>query len=136
MQITEPALSAGEREACQALLDDLPSAIGDRQRVDVSPAGALGAAWGDPPIVLTCGGDVPGDFDRTSGCQEANGVGWYAGEGALADESRDVTLSTVGYRPIVTVVVPAGQRPEGVASAMSALAAPVEEHTKLVQPCL
>ena len=45
-------------------------------------------------------------------------------------------LVTVGYEPIITVVVPAEQRPEGVAAAMAGLAAAVEEHTELVRPCL
>ena len=66
-----------------------------------SPAGALGAAWGDPAMVLTCGGRLPDDFDRFSQCVEANGVGWFVPADAQADQSATATLTAAGYRPVV-----------------------------------
>jgi hypothetical protein len=69
-------------------------------------------------------------------CEEANGVGYFVEDAPLADESVDVTLVTVGYDPIITVEVPAEERPEGVAAAMAGLSAAVENNTQLVRPCL
>ncbi|HYH35846.1 MAG TPA: DUF3515 domain-containing protein, partial [Nocardioides sp.] len=103
--IRAPELDAEEARACQELVDALPRTLDGAERREVEPADAPGAAWGDPAVVLTCGGEVPGDFTRTAFCQEVDGVGWYVADAALADESVDVTLVTVGYRPIVSVVV-------------------------------
>ncbi len=124
-----------ERAACRALVDDVPAELGGRERVPVTPTGGLGAAWGDPAIVLTCGGEPP-DLSRTAPCTEVNGVGWYVEEEALADATVPATLVAVGYRPIVTLEVPADQRPEGAAAAMAGLAAAVQANTELVRPCL
>ena len=136
VRIPDHDLDATQDRACRELVADLPQTLADAERVEVEPAGARGAAWGDPPVVLSCGGEVPEGFGRTAFCQEVNGVGWYVPDAALEDESRDVTMVTVGYRPIVTVEVPAELRPEGVATVSAALAGPVEEHTELVRPCL
>jgi hypothetical protein len=128
-------LPAADRETCRALVADVPETLGGRERREVEPADVLGAAWGDPAIVMTCGGEPPA-LDPTSVCEEANGVGYFVNDAPLKDESVDVTLVTVGYEPIITVQVPAEQRPEGVAAAMAGLASAVEEHTELVRPCL
>ncbi len=124
-----------DRAACQSLVDAAPDDLGGRERLPVTPSDALGAAWGDPAIVMTCGGEPP-EISPTAECQEVNGVGWYVEPAALEDDSVDATLVAVGYRPIVTLEVPADQRPEGAATAMAALAETVEEHTELVQPCV
>ena len=134
--IAEPELDPEQERACRALVADLPQSLAGADRVEVTPSNAPGAAWGDPPVVLTCGGEVPDGFGRTAFCQEVNDVGWYVPDAALKDEARDVTMVTVGYRPIVTVEVPAELRPEGLATVSAELAGPVAEHTELVRPCL
>jgi hypothetical protein len=126
-----PAASA----VCEQFLADLPPELaGERKRALVRN-GALGTAWGDPAIVLTCGGELPDDFDRFSQCVEANGVGWFVPADAEKDQSATAVLTAAGYRPVVQVTVPGDYRPEGVASVMAGLADPVEEHLKLVEPC-
>ena len=82
-----------------------------------------------------CGVSVPAGFNRTSGCQTANGVGWYVPDDQFADESSDLVISTAGYRPIVQVTIPATYRPEGLAAVMAELAPMVRDYTKLVKPC-
>jgi hypothetical protein len=128
-------LSPSDEAACEAVLDDLPDRLGERERRPVEPASALGAAWGDPAVVLSCGVRPP-DLEPTAVCQEADGVGWYVDDAALEDDSVDVVMSTAGYRPAVEVVVPAEARPEGVAAAMAGLAEAVSQRTELVRPCL
>ncbi len=133
--LESPVMPASEEQTCRDLLADVPDTLGDRERRDVTPSDALGAAWGDPAIVMTCGGEPPA-LSPTAVCQEADGVGYFVEDAPLEDESVDVTLVTVGYDPIITVEVPAAARPEGVAAAMAGLAAAVEAHAELVRPCL
>ncbi len=133
--LRSPVMPATEEETCRALLADVPDTLGERERREVTPSHALGAAWGDPAIVMTCGGEPPA-LSPTAVCEEANGVGYFVEDAPLRDEDVDVTLVTVGYDPIITVEVPAEERPEGVAAAMAGLAAAVEAHTELVRPCL
>jgi hypothetical protein len=124
-----------ERAACERFLADLPSVLaGERERALVRN-GALGAAWGDPAIVLTCGGELPDDFDRFAQCVEANGVGWFVPADAEADQSATAAVTAAGYRPVVRVTVPGDYRPEGVASVIAQLADPVRAHLKLVDRC-
>ena len=124
-----------DRAACEALVDAVPGDLGGRERVPVTPTDALGAAWGDPAIVMTCGGEAP-DLSPTEKCQEVNGVGWYVDQATVDDESVDATLVAVTHRPVVTLEVPADQRPEGAAAALADLAEAIQDHTELIQPCV
>ena len=134
--LTTPQMSPADAVACQDLKDALPDDVSGEHRRLTQPAAALGAAWGDdPPITLICGVRVPESFDKFATCEEANGVGWFVPDDQINDESKDVTMTTVGYRPRITVTVPARLRPEGVAAAMATLAAPVKEQLELVKPC-
>ncbi|MCW2765327.1 MAG: hypothetical protein JWO11_1286 [Nocardioides sp.] len=136
VQIDSPSLSAGVQSTCRAFLDDVPRTLADEQSRPVSPDGALGAAWGDPAITLTCGVSVPDDFDKFAFCQETNGVGWFIPDTQLEDESSDVTFTALGYRPIVQVHLPSTYRPDGAAAVPAQLAAAVKANLKLVRPCL
>ena len=135
--VSIPSTDAGpaERAACEPFLADLPRELaGESERV-LADQSALGAAWGDPAIVLTCGGELSDDFDRFAQCVEVNGVGWFVPSDAETDQSSTAPLTAAGYRPVVRVTVPGDYRPEGVASVMAELADPVREHLRLVDPC-
>ena len=106
---------------------------GEQQRL-VSPAAALGGAWGDPAIVLRCGVPAP-ELSATAECLEANGVGWYVESSDEGDPEADATVTAAGYRPVVTVEVPGDYQPEGVASVTASLAPMVEDHLELVDEC-
>jgi hypothetical protein len=127
--------SPADRVVCERFLSDLPTRLAGEQERALARNDALGEAWGDPAIILTCGGDLPADFDRFSRCIEANGVGWFVPADAESDQSATATLTAAGYRPVVQVSVPGDYRPEGVASVMAELAGPVKDHLELVQPC-
>ncbi len=133
--VKSPTITESETTDCAEFLDGVPDEVAGQKARLVEPAGVLGAAWGDPPIVLTCGVGLPTDFDRFAECVEANGVGWFVPTSEEEDQSSDVTITAAGYRPIVKVKVPAEYRPEGVAAVMTELAAPVEEHLELVDEC-
>lgn len=121
---------------------DQPDSLADEDRVEVRPDDALGAAYGDPAITVTCGVPVPDGFDQTSSCIVVNGVGWYVPDGSDDDRSRDVRLSTAGFRPILEVVVPSDYRPtdrsfgdDTTAAAITTLTPLVEEHLDVEQRC-
>ena len=135
VSIASPDVGPAARVTCEQFLADLPSELAGEQKRALARNGALGAAWGDPAIVLTCGGELPDDFDRFAQCVEANGVGWFVPEDAEADQSSTATLTAAGYRPVVRVTVPGDYRPEGVASVMAELADPVREHLSLTDRC-
>jgi hypothetical protein len=135
VSISSPDVGPAARVTCEQFLADLPSRLAGEQERALARDSALGAAWGEPPIVLTCGGERPDEFDRFSSCVEANGVGWFVPPRAEADQSATATLTAAGYRPVVRVTVPGDYRPEGISAVMAELAAPVKAHLRLVDRC-
>jgi Protein of unknown function (DUF3515) len=137
VEIDAPSMSAADAAACRKLVDDLPDRVAGEKARDLSGDTQLGAAWGDPAIVLTCGVPQPSDFTDTSTCIETAGVGWYVPDDVLlsGDQSRDVTMTAVGYRPRVQVFLPGEYRPDGFPNAGAAIGAVVDRDLKLVQPC-
>ena len=131
-------LDADERAACQALVDGLPKTLDDLTRTEVDPDDALGAAWGDPPIVLTCGAEVPEEYFEGSPCDEVLGVGWFVPPDLqdVEQQDEDVTLWAMSHSPLVMVEVPADYRPNGVASALAELAEVVSANLDEVEGCL
>ena len=134
VEIDSPDVSAADRKACEALLDALPERLADQESRSVTPADALGAAWGDPAFTITCGVGVPSGFDQLSACTQVNGVGWFVPEDE-AEGGSDATFTAVGYRPRVALRVPADRQPEGGAAALAQLAGPVKKQLELVDRC-
>jgi hypothetical protein len=131
--IDSPTVAAATRATCEAFLDDVPATLAGETRREVAPADALGAAWGDPAITVTCGVGLPEEYDEFAYCQETDGVGWFIPDSALRDDARDVTFTTVGYRPMVQVHLPASYRPDtGVTAELSAA---VKANLKRVARC-
>jgi hypothetical protein len=128
-------LGAADQARCQRLTAALPATVAGQGRRKTQPAEALGAAWGDPPIIAQCGVGVPPDFSISASCQEADGVGWFVPDSAINDQSADVVMATAGYRPVLQVTVPSTYRPNGLAAAMVQLAPMVKADTRLVHPC-
>jgi hypothetical protein len=128
-------LTASDQARCQRVVNALPKTVAEQDRRKTQPAEALGGAWGDPAIILQCGVGVPAGFSRASGCQEADGVGWFVPASQVNDQSADVVMATAGYRPVLQVTVPASYRPNGLAAAMVELAPMVKDYTRLVHPC-
>ncbi|MGD9960823.1 DUF3515 domain-containing protein [Nocardioides sp.] len=126
---TAPAPDDAAR--CRDLVEALPDKLSGEQRRLVSPAAALGAGWGDPPIVLTCGGDWP--VPDVAACQEVDGVGWYVPESAFDDQSADVVMTSIGWSPAVQVELPADYRPP--AGVMVALAPLIKKALRATTPC-
>ena len=134
VSIDAPTLDAEQGAACAEFLGALPDRLDDLAPVDVEPADAPAAAYGDPAITLTCGVGRPEGYDRFADCLQVNGVGWFVPQEA-GSEPVEVTLTAAGYRPRVQVVVPAEYWPTGVATVTAELAETVSSTLELVQPC-
>ena len=88
----------------------LPAHVSDQSRRHTSGS-PLGAAWGDPAIVLRCGVGAPEGYEPGSPCQRVNGVDWFVPEDQIEDQGSDVLLTTIGRSPAVEVAVPSDYRP-------------------------
>jgi uncharacterized protein DUF3515 len=129
-------LDGADRAACQAFLDALPDELADESDREVEPGDALAAAYGDPPIVITCVDTAPEGFDEVAECQEVNDVGWYVPDEQVADPSADATLTAMSHSPFVQVEIPADYRPDGAAAVLAELSKPISDHLELVDDCL
>jgi hypothetical protein len=133
--LESPPVSAMDYRTCTEFLDDLPGKLAGEERRKVNPAAALGRAWGDPPIIVRCGVDVPAEFDQFAHCEVANDVGWFVPEEQVNDQGADAVFTAVGYRPVVELDLPHEYRPEGGAAAIAQLAQAVKDHLGLVERC-
>lgn len=133
VEITDPGLPAGQEAACRALLEELPDDLGGLERTDVEPEDALGAAWGDPAVELRCVAEMPEGHTRISDCTEVNGVGWYTPDSQLTDFGADLTMTTIGFEPIVELRIPADYRPP--LDQLSEIAAPIRKTLTVTSRC-
>lgn len=136
VEINPPDLGPEDQSACEAFADDLPATLTGEDPVETEPKEPLGAAYGDPAIVVVCGVGVPESFGETSDCDVVNNVGWYAPPEQYDDQSADVTIFSVTHHPVVELRLPAEYRPEGLAAALAELAAPVKRNLARVGDCL
>jgi hypothetical protein len=128
-------LSDAAAKACAAFVDDLPKTLDDLDRVDVEPADAPGAAYGDPAIVVTCGVGQPAGYHAGASCESVAGVDWFVPDGEYTDHPIDVTLTSAWSRPRVEVQIPDDYWPEGTAAATGVLSPIVKEHMQTVGHC-
>lgn len=128
VEIAAHDLDAADAAACEAFTAALPDTLAEQKRVEVEPADAYGAAYGDPPIVVTCGVPQVEGFGPGAPCEIANDVRWHIPLEQFGDEPQDLTITSSWDEPHVEVQVPAEYWPEGGAAVMAALAAPVSEH--------
>lgn len=135
VRVSVPELSAEERERCDALLAALPQTLLGGERRETTPAGAPGAAWGDPAVVLLCGAEEPAEYDEFSACTEVDRVGWFVPDQQLRDPQADVTLTAMSHSPRVQLQIPAERRDQGADAAMTGLAPLVHEHLEQTSPC-
>jgi hypothetical protein len=124
--------------ACDDLVAGAPGRVAGQAQRTVEPDPGFVAAWGDPPIVLTCGVPRPSAVPPWSLCFTGDGIEWLATRGGRAgDGNRPIRgaldFTTVGRSPYVTVRVPTPYQP--AADALVDLAGTVKQHTLAVKPC-
>lgn len=133
--IRAPSLSADARDTCEHLVAALPAQVADLERRETEPADALGAAWGDPAIVLTCGVGRPAGYDPANGCTTVDGVDWYIPTEQLdANGERDLTMTTIERAVAVEVVMPGQHWPP--ATTLADLSGVVADHTRRTGRCV
>jgi hypothetical protein len=133
LEVDAPSLAGDDARTCAALVRALPASVADQPQRSVEAGDGYGAAWGDPAIELRCGVPRPPGFDRTAGCQVANGVGWFVPESQQSGRPEPVTLTTIGRSVNVEVRLPASYWPP--ANAMVDLAPAVKRTTRQLRPC-
>lgn len=115
--------------ACADLVKALPAKVLDAERRETSPNSPLTAAYGDPPIEMTCGVSPPaGMAEAQSQCFEVNGVGWFAKQ-----VQNGTIFTTIGRSLYFEVAVPSKYSPE--ANALTDVSDAVHKFDKLVTPC-
>ncbi|MEV6287574.1 DUF3515 domain-containing protein [Kribbella sp. NPDC051770] len=125
--VPEPAPEVSD--ACAPLIKALPAKILDADPRSTTPESPLTAAYGDPPIEITCGVSPPaGMAQAQSQCFEVNGVGWFAKEA-----SNGVIFTTIGRKLYVEIAVPKKYTPE--ANALTDVSDTIKTHNQLITPC-
>ena len=132
VDVPDTSVSGSEREACESLVDTLPDQVSDQPSQETS-GNPLGAAWGDPAIVLRCGVGTPKGYDKFAGCQTVDGLDWFVPTATIEDQDADVVMTTIGRKPAVEVMVPATYRPP--AAVMVDVSRAIKEHTKVTRRC-
>lgn len=90
---------------CQDVLTNAPiRLLGELQR-ETTPSDAAAIAWGDPPIVLTCGEQSA--IAPDSQVIEVNGIDW-----AVQSSNSGTVFTTYQSSPTVQLRVPVTYRPE------------------------
>lgn len=123
------------KASCGEFLAAVPDEVADLGKTRVEGS-AYAAAWRSDDsrvIVLRCGVKMPPEFSRTSECNMANDVGWFAPPAEADDPGADVTLTTVHRDPAISIDVPGSLRPP--AAAMVDLAEVVKQHTRATGSC-
>jgi hypothetical protein len=136
IEIEQHDLSDADRATCEALVEDLPDTLAGEPRRSVDPDDALGAAWGDPAYVLTCGVPEPSDYEPTAECNVIKGVGWYVTDDQLSDLGEDATPIALSLEPYVELKVPSDHRTEGIDRALAELSPVLRQHLGEGLSCL
>jgi hypothetical protein len=105
--VDAPALGERAATVCRALSAALPGAIRDRPRRPVSAGAAQNAAYGDPPIVVSCGVGEP-RVPKVAQLLILSGVCWFPEEQGEAQ-----VWTTVDREVPVRVTVPKEYDPAG-----------------------
>jgi hypothetical protein len=106
VEVEPHTLTQGSSSDCEALDADLPNVVSDAVRRDVEdePPGIV--AWGEPPVVLRCGVEMPPEYEPDAVLTELNGVAWLPIDGVGGD-----FFATVDRDPIVEVAIPEAYEP-------------------------
>lgn len=127
VQVDRFPVSAAGHETCPKVLDALPDKVAGQHRRTVTGS-TYAAAWGDPAIVLRCGGPLPKTF-KGDPCITRNGIGWSVPQDEADDITLDATMTLAFRSPVLQVHVPATYRPNGPSEVMADLDPLVRTHT-------
>lgn len=108
-ELQQPSPSGQVVGECEAVMAALPATVmGQGERT----VDGFIATWGDPRISLRCGVEPPAELDRTSPCDELDGIGWFSQEPGTALDSA-WRFTTIGRTGFIEVIVPEDLSPAG-----------------------
>jgi len=112
--------------SCPAVMAGVPLELAGEPSRRVQSDTPYVYAWGDPPVVLTCGVERPAGWVATAAAIQINGVQWH-----VDDSDPDTTVWTAVDRPVYVEV----RLPTGVDSApVTALTVPLAEALPYQEP--
>ncbi|WP_232796855.1 DUF3515 domain-containing protein [Blastococcus atacamensis] len=121
-----PPVTPAAEEHCPAVMGTLPLELAGEVSRRVQSDSPYVYAWGEPPVVLTCGVERPAGWTVSAAAIQINGVQWYVD---TADP--DSTVWTAVDRPVYVEV----RLPSGVDSApVTALTVPLAEALPYQEP--
>nr|WP_239521073.1 DUF3515 domain-containing protein [Blastococcus saxobsidens] len=121
-----PEVTPEAEASCPALMGNLPLELAGEPSRRVKSDTPYVYAWGEPPVVLTCGVDRPAGWVATASGIQINGVLWH-----VDTSDPDTTVWTAVDRPVYVEV----RLPAGVDSApVTALTVPLAEALPYQEP--
>ena len=99
--MTAPAPGPVAAAACTRMATALPDQVRGQSRRTVEPTSDQTAAWGDPPIVLTCGVPRPPELQAETTLLTVDGVDWF-----VQPLTRGTRFTSTGRVAYVRVEVP------------------------------
>jgi hypothetical protein len=138
LHVEVPSPDGAHAAQCAGLVSSAPATVDELSRRTFEPRSPYAAAWGDPAIVLRCGGAKPAALRPTSQCFVINGVGWFVSQnGKAVDPTQPVhgalDFTTIGRSVSVEVTIPSDYQP--AADAIVDLTPTVKSHTTVEHPC-
>ena len=99
--MSAPSASPVAAAACTRMAAALPDEVRGQSRRTVEPTSDRTAAWGDPPIVLTCGVPRPPQLQPETTLLTVDGVDWF-----VQPLTRGTRFTSTGPVAYVQVEVP------------------------------
>ncbi|TYP85995.1 uncharacterized protein DUF3515 [Blastococcus xanthinilyticus] len=126
LPLDTPPVTPEADAACPALMANLPLELAGDPSRRVDSDSPYVYAWGEPPVVLTCGVDRPAGWQVGTSAIQINGVQWY-----VDTSDPESTVWTAVDRPVYVEV----RLPKGVDSApVTALTVPLAEALPYQEP--
>ncbi|MGY2085580.1 DUF3515 domain-containing protein [Blastococcus sp. SYSU DS0539] len=126
LELATPPVTPEAEASCTDLMGNLPLELAGQPSRRVQSESPFVYAWGEPPVVLTCGVDRPAGWTVGASAIQINGVQWHV------DTSRPgTTVWTAVDRPVYVEV----RLPADVDSApVTALTVPLAEALPYREP--
>jgi hypothetical protein len=126
LELDSPALGPEAEESCTALMGNLPLELAGQPSRRVQSETPFVYAWGEPPVVLTCGVGRPAGWTVGASAIQINGVQWH-----VDTSDPGARVWTAVDRPVSVEV----RLPAGVDSApVTALTVPLAEALPYREP--
>ncbi|MGY2064921.1 DUF3515 domain-containing protein [Blastococcus sp. SYSU DS0619] len=126
LELDTPPVTPEAEASCTDLMGNLPLELAGQPSRRVQSETPFVYAWGEPPVVLTCGVERPPGWTVGASAIQINGVQWH-----VDTSDPDATVWTAVDRPVYVEV----RLPAGVDSApVTALTVPLAEALPYQEP--